>query len=108
MNTTERNNGSIRDGGISTELQSAIQELEFVKMELELYLDTHPYCKVALDYYHRTVDALAELRERYRAGGGMLFAADSTGAEKWDWINEPWPWFRGDEIMKRMDMRKEK
>jgi len=95
----ESRNG--QSGGLSTDIMKAIHELEFVRVELELYLDTHPGCKVALDYYHQTVDALNELRERYQADGSLLFASGSTNPDGWDWVNEPWPWYRGDEIMKR-------
>ena len=101
-------NGSNMSGGVSPDLVKAIHELEFVRVELELYLDTHPGCKVALDYYHRTVDALRELRERYQAGGDLLFAEGSTNTEWWDWVGGMWPWFKGDEIMMRNERDKGK
>ena len=79
----------------SGDLLEQIRQLGFVKVELELYLDTHPGCKVAIDYYHRTIDALAMLMEQYHAvSNNPLVAAGSIGTENWDWVNEPWPWFR--------------
>ncbi len=80
-------------------LLEEIRQLSFVKTELELYLDTHPTCKVAIDYYHRTIDALSELMERYHAAGGNpLVAAGSVDTENWSWVNMPWPWHNTDNM----------
>ena len=82
-----------------SELREKIRELGFVKVELELYLDTHPTCKVALDYYYKTVDALASLMEEYHAkGGNPLVASGSVDTESWSWVNMPWPWHNTDNM----------
>ena len=47
------------------ELFRKIQQLSFVKTELELFLDTHPDCPASLDYYHRIVDEYAMLLDEY-------------------------------------------
>lgn len=73
------------------ELFKKIQELAFVKTELELFLDTHPDCRASLDYYHRTVDEYNMLVEEYEGKYGPLTAAANVG-EKWNWIKGPWPW----------------
>ena len=85
--------------GTHRELMEQIRSLSFVKSELELYLDTHPRCKVALDYYYQTVDALNKLIEEHHAKFGPLVAAGSTGTEEWAWVKEPWPWHREADIM---------
>lgn len=73
------------------ELFRKIQQLSFVKTELELFLDTHPDCPASLDYYHRIVDEYAMLLEEYEGKYGPLTAAANQGA-KWNWIKGPWPW----------------
>lgn len=78
-------------------LLEQIRQLSFVKVELELYLDTHPNCRVALDYYHQTVEALEKLMERYHASGSLVRAEGSQDPDSWEWVNTPWPWHRGDE-----------
>lgn len=83
---------------LSDDPLEAIRELSFVKVELELYLDTHPSCKVALDYYHRTVDALSKLMAEYQAGGTPIVAAGSIDNNVWTWVKEPWPWQRLEDI----------
>jgi len=89
---TER--GGTKGGarGLSSNPLMAIQELDFVRVELELYLDTHPNCKTAIDYYHKTVDALEELKAEYQAGGTPLVASGAIDTNAWSWINGPWPW----------------
>ena len=83
--------------------QSAIEEkiraLSFVKEELELYLDTHPTCRVALDYYHQTIEALDMLMEEYHNSNGPLVASGVMSQDYWTWVDEPWPWHRADDKM---------
>ena len=69
-----------------------IHSLSFVKNELELYLDTHPTCSVALDYYAQTVDALNRYTDEYQSRFGPLTATGAKGADRWTWIDTPWPW----------------
>ena len=92
LNGSTTNNGGTtyglnpNGGRLNGTLAEQIRALCFVKVELELYLDTHPDCKVALDYYHKTIDALAALMEQYHASGGNpLVAAGSVDSEKWNW-----------------------
>ena len=77
---------------LSVDPLEAIRELSFVKLELEEYLDTHPSCKTAIDYYHQTIDALASITEKYHSTNHPIVAAGSTNTEYWDWVNSPWPW----------------
>ena len=79
------------DNGSSRPLLERIRELAFVKNELELYLDTHPNCSVALDYYKQTVNALKSLTEEYENTSAPLTAMGVTG-ETWTWTDTPWPW----------------
>lgn len=78
-------------------LLEKIRALTFAKTELELYLDTHPRCKVALDYYYQNIEALRELTELYESVYGPLTAAGNVSPDGWTWVNGPWPWQRADE-----------
>ena len=73
------------------ELIKKIQELSFVKCELELFLDTHKDSRVALENYNDAVEALKSLRERYAAEYGPITACES-GEDSWRWTDGPWPW----------------
>lgn len=99
----ERNNtmGINANGGALTgSLPEQIRALCFVKTELELYLDTHPTCRTALDYYHRTIDELNRLTEQYQATSGLLTASGNTDPDAWRWIEGPWPWQQAGDFMR--------
>lgn len=73
-------------------LLERIRELSFVKAELELYLDTHPECRTAIDYYMQTVSALSALTEEYENTVGPLTAQGVRSTEDWTWVRGEWPW----------------
>ena len=75
-------------------LMTKIQKLAFAKTETELFLDTHPDCMRALDYYHKLVDELDAAREEYANMYGPITAGESMG-DRWTWIEGTWPWQSG-------------
>ena len=88
------NNRPNQNNQTMSDLATRIQELTFVQKELELYLDTHPNCKTALDYYYQTIEALKALAEEHEAKYGPLTSKGVMTEHGWTWINEPWPWQR--------------
>ena len=74
------------------ELFRKIQELSFVKAEIELFLDTHPDSRVAMDYYRETVDALKNYMIAYQAEHGPILAESGIMGDRWAWVDKPWPW----------------
>lgn len=85
---------------LTGELYEKIRSLGFVKAELELYLDTHPDCRTALDYYHRTLAELKKLTDEYQNTVGPLTAMGVTDTEKWSWVDGPWPWQTAGDFMR--------
>ena len=79
-----------------------IQKLSFAKTEIELFLDTHPDCRRALDYYHAIIDELDALRLEYSHRFGPLCAAESSG-DRWQWVDSPWPWHKDNPQNERED-----
>ncbi len=84
-----------RSTALTGSLAEQIRALTFVKTELELYLDTHPNCRTALDYYRQTIEALERLTEEYHNQYGPLVASGNLSTDRWNWVNEPWPWHNG-------------
>lgn len=100
MDDVRTPNGRALRGNIGEQIRA----LCFVKNELELYLDTHPDCKIALDYYYKTVAELKKLTEQYENTVGPLTAMGVMSPDKWTWVKEPWPWQRdGDYRQPRED-----
>lgn len=75
------------------ELSKRLQELGFILVELNLYLDTHPDCMQAREVFNRYSAEMKQLREQYesRYGATLNFGLSAAGNE-FDWINSPWPW----------------
>ena len=97
-------NGNMNGGRLDGDLAEQVRALTFVKKELELYLDTHPDCHIALDYYYRTMQELKRLTEDYENRVGPLTSAGVLDPNRWTWVNQPWPWQRdGDYMQPRED-----
>lgn len=73
------------------ELMKRIQELSFAKLEAELFLDTHPECKQALDYHRKMIGELDPLMAEYQNRFGPI-VKEGVSSDKWNWIDGPWPW----------------
>ncbi|MGI6161563.1 MAG: spore coat protein CotJB [Christensenellales bacterium] len=78
-----------------SELIKQIYELEFVCIDLNLYLDTHPDCEPALVDYNCYVRQLKALKEQYqRQFGPLMNFGGGAGNLPFDWPGEAWPWQR--------------
>ena len=74
-----------------TELLRQITILDFAAAELNLFLNTHPTDKEALQMFNSCAANARIVRQAYEEQFGPLSATDSR-TQSWDWINEPWPW----------------
>lgn len=83
----ENNNAMSKDM-----LMNKIRELSFVKNELALFLDTHPDSAVAIDYFHKTCEALEDYTMRLANMGVPIMQSDVVSDDKWTWTLEGWPW----------------
>lgn len=109
LNGVTMNNGGItyglnaNGGRLTGTLAEQIRALSFVKTELELYLDTHPDCRTALDYYYKTINELKRLTEQYENTVGPLTAMGNVSADQWHWVDGPWPWQQAGDFMREGD-----
>ena len=79
------------------ELLQWINVVSFAVNDAQLFLDTHPDCKEALAYFYEYSRLRNEALEEYAKYYGPL-TVDTTQescADRWSWINEPWPWQEG-------------
>ena len=78
------------------ELMDWINVVSFVVDDVKLFLDTHPGCEEALEYFEefrkQRVEALKEYAKYY---GPLTLDTAYTPEEYWCWIQEPWPWQEG-------------
>ncbi len=70
-----------------------LQAIDFVLLELNLYLNTHPHDHQAIEQYNRTAVQRAQLAQQFESAYGPLrnFGQSLTRAP-FQWNQEPWPW----------------
>lgn len=78
------------------QLLRRLQAADFAAHDTALYLNTHPGDTKALAYYKKVSNEACQLREQYTSIFGPLRHEDVTSSTHWSWINEPWPWERGE------------
>ena len=72
-----------------------LMAIDFVCDELELYLDTHSEDAEAFALYQNMLVLAAEAHRRYAEQCGPIRQSDMLGAERYDWLKDPWPWNLG-------------
>lgn len=75
-------------------LLRVIQMYGFALDEIRLYLDTHPDCQEALEYYHKYNALKKSAVEEYNRLYGPLTSGQVQSHTRWTWVQEPWPWER--------------
>jgi len=74
------------------ELMCELQAADFAALELQLFLDTHPYDTRALMMFTSAVQKAAMLRNEYESMYGPITPAGAAGRMPWQWIKSPWNW----------------
>ena len=70
-----------------------VQALCFVVVDMQLYLDTHPEDQKALCMHREYTKQVKDLKDKYQKMYGPLTIF--FPCNKWRWLEEPWPWERG-------------
>lgn len=74
-------------------LLKELQEVDFVLVELNLYLDTHPEDAGALKQYNQFALKRQELAVEYeKCYGPLLHFGHSYSRYPFQWKDAPWPW----------------
>ena len=81
------------DCDLRREMIENIRCLDFAINELALYLDTHPDDEKALCLHRKYCKEAKELKDKYQKVFGPITI--NFPCNKWRWIEEPWPWERG-------------
>lgn len=75
-------------------LLKKLTELDFMTVDLQLYLDTHATDKEAIALYNKVVRVADTVRGKYEKEYGPLcsFRSVSRCDNAWQWAENPWPW----------------
>lgn len=84
MNTEQEN--MLRNIGI----------IDFVTVEMTLYLDTHPTDREAMEYFNHYMRMKNQLMKEYASKYGPLsLSVADTSSKEWKWALQPMPWEGG-------------
>lgn len=75
-------------------LLNKLTMLDFMAVDLGLYLDTHPNDAAAIAQYNKIIEAANMVREKYEEMYGPIcsFRSFSRNPNTFNWIENPWPW----------------
>ena len=75
------------------QLLEEMQAIDFVLVELNLYLDTHPADFEAIKQFNDTAQKSMQLKVEFEQKFGPLMNfGRSYSNYPWDWKDAPWPW----------------
>ncbi|KEF40577.1 CotJB protein [Schinkia azotoformans MEV2011] len=74
-------------------LLEELQAIDFVLVELTLYLDTHPQDLQAIEQFNQYAKIRKQCAKRFEVQfGPLLQFGHSYSRYPWDWKEAPWPW----------------
>ncbi len=76
-------------------LMKAIQMYDFCLYDLNLFLDTHPNDRNALAKFNEITKKRNKAYEMYIEKYGPVIAVQNNSDERFNWVDDPWPWERG-------------
>ncbi|MGN0136472.1 spore coat protein CotJB [Anaerotignum sp.] len=76
------------------ELLKTLTELDFIAVDLGLFLNTHPDNAEAIMAYNQVITAADTVRMKYEEAFGPLcsFRSYASNTQDWQWKDNPWPW----------------
>ena len=77
-------------------LMRKVMSCSFALVEANLNLDSHPTCKMGLEYFRKHKEEYDKAAAEYTKKYGPITARQSLAETKWDWVAEPFPWERGE------------
>ncbi|MGZ4159374.1 MAG: spore coat protein CotJB [Neobacillus sp.] len=74
-------------------LMEQLQAVDFVLVELTLYLDTHPDDVEAINQFNHYAKERKQLKKAFESQfGPLLQYGKSYSGYPWNWSDTPWPW----------------
>ena len=76
------------------EMLKTLSELDFIAVDLGLFLNTHPDNSEAIIAYNQVIAAADAVRMRCAEAYGPLcsFRRYAANTQGWQWKDNPWPW----------------
>lgn len=76
-------------------LMKIINQASFAMDDVKLFLDTHPSCSEAIEYYKKVKKIRMDAVDGYTREFGPITAYDVDVKDYWNWNDSPLPWEGG-------------
>lgn len=79
------------------EMLDQINKVSFAVIDTQEFLNTHPCDQNALNYFYEMNKQRGQMLREYATYYGPLTidTAMASCSDRWNWVNEPWPWQEG-------------
>lgn len=84
--------GKVNAADLPDTPMNRLRALDFVLLELGLYLDTHPFDREAVELFDAMSKEERTLRAQVQADRGPLTMKDAMQKGNFQWWKGPWPW----------------
>ena len=84
--------GMVNQNELPVTPKTELQVLRFAIQELALYLDTHRGDREALELYRQYQELYHKGMMEYAKSHGPLNHSTPGQCERYDWLDDPWPW----------------
>ncbi|MBT2726313.1 spore coat protein CotJB [Bacillus sp. ISL-75] len=75
------------------QIMEQLQAVDFVLVELTLYLDTHPDDLEAINQFNHYAKERKRIKKAFESQfGPLLQFGNSYSGYPWNWKDTPWPW----------------
>ncbi|QIZ09748.1 spore coat protein CotJB [Priestia megaterium] len=75
------------------QIMEQLQAVDFVLVELTLYLDTHPDDLEAINQFNHYAKERKRIKKAFEIQfGPLLQFGNSYSGYPWNWKDTPWPW----------------
>lgn len=78
-----------------SKLMKVITQASFALDDARLFLDTHPKCEEAIEYYNKAQAVRQEAWDEYTRRFGPLTFYEVSDENCWEWNKGPMPWEGG-------------
>ncbi len=79
-----------------SKLLKSVRMHGFAVVEAQLYLDSHPTCKEALEYFRKHQKEYEEAVAKYEEKYAPITVGGVNSTDEWTWATKPWPWERSE------------
>ena len=83
---------AVEGGAVPSTPLTELQALEFVVLELNIYLDTHKDDTEAFNLFKQFSAMEKAAKAAYESKYGPLTRSASAAGESYQWLKDPWPW----------------